>query len=437
MKHLKLGKIQWLALLIVSAMFANLCSQMVVSAAESDATTEVTTEATTTTTTATTTTATKPTTVKEGEYKAFWFSYYDYDTYRDKYKKRTASNFRTYFTSVVKKGKSLGMNRVIVQVRPFGDAIYKSKYFPWSKYISGKQGKNPGFDPLKIMVDVAHKNGMKIEAWVNPYRVTIGSTNYSKLAKNNPARKWHAKKSTRRNVLAYNGSLYYNPSKKAVRTLIINGVKEIVQNYKVDGIHMDDYFYPSFTKKNVKTAFDAKEYNKSSYKKNKKSIYTYRRAQVSTLVKDMKAAIKKIDKNVTYGISPAGNIDNLTSNYSYYVDIYKWVKSTKYVDYICPQIYWGFKHPTAKFDKVTDRWVKACKSKKVKLYIGIAVYRAGHNTGQNSAERKEWKSDTKILKKQVQYGRKKKVNGFAFFDYSDLTSKTSAKAVKQLKTVLK
>lgn len=437
MKHLKLGKIQWLALLVVSAMFANLCSQMVVSAAESDATTEVTTEATTTTTTATTTTATKPTTVKEGEYKAFWFSYYDYDTYRDKYKKRTASNFRTYFTSVVKKGKSLGMNRVIVQVRPFGDAIYKSKYFPWSKYISGKQGKNPGFDPLKIMVDVAHKNGMKIEAWVNPYRVTIGSTSYSKLAKNNPARKWHAKKSTRRNVLAYNGSLYYNPSKKAVRTLIINGVKEIVQNYKVDGIHMDDYFYPSFTKKNVKTAFDAKEYNKSSYKKNKKSIYTYRRAQVSTLVKDMKAAIKKINKNVTYGISPAGNIDNLTSNYSYYVDIYKWVKSTKYVDYICPQIYWGFKHPTAKFDKVTDRWVKACKSKKVKLYIGIAVYRAGHNTGQNSAERKEWKSDTKILKKQVQYGRKKKVNGFAFFDYSDLTSKTSAKAVKQLKTVLK
>lgn len=430
MKHFKLGKIQWLALLVVSAMFANLCSQMVVSAAESDATTEVTTEATTTT-------ATKSTTVKEGEYKAFWFSYYDYDTYRDKYKKRTASNFRTYFTSVVKKGKSLGMNRVIVQVRPFGDAIYKSKYFPWSKYISGKQGRSPGFDPLKIMVDVAHKNGMKIEAWVNPYRVTIGSTNYSKLAKNNPARKWHAKKSTRRNVLAYNGSLYYNPSKKAVRTLIINGVKEIVQNYKVDGIHMDDYFYPSFTKKNVKTAFDAKEYNKSSYKKNKKSIYTYRRAQVSTLVKDMKAAIKKIDKNVTYGISPAGNIDNLTSNYSYYVDIYKWVKSTKYVDYICPQIYWGFKHPTAKFDKVTDRWVKACKSKKVKLYIGIAVYRAGHNTGQNSAERKEWKSDTKILKKQVQYGRKKKVNGFAFFDYSDLTSKTSAKAVKQLKTVLK
>ena len=176
---------------------------------------------------------------------------------------------------------------------------------------------------------------------------------------------------------------------------------------------------------------------RSSYKKKKKSIYTYRRAQVNTLVKQMKKAVKSVDPNVSYGISPAGNIDNLTSKYSYYVDIYKWLNSTEYVDYICPQVYWGFKHPTAKFNKVTDRWIKAAKSKKVKLYIGIAVYRAGHNVGQNRAERKEWKSDTKVLKKQVQYARKKHVDGFAFFDYQDLKSKTSAKAVNQLKTVLK
>ena len=216
MKHLKLGKIQWIALLVVSAMFVNLCSHMVLAAArdESDPAQGTTTEVTTETTTEATTAQQEETQSTE-EYKAFWFSFYDYDSYRAKYKKRTAENFRTYFTGVVKKGKSLGMNRVIVQVRPFGDAIYKSKYFPWSKYISGKQGRNPGFDPLKIMVEVAHDNDMKIEAWVNPYRVTTGSTNYKKLAKNNQARKWHAKKSTRRNVLSYGGSLYYNPSKKS------------------------------------------------------------------------------------------------------------------------------------------------------------------------------------------------------------------------------
>ena len=137
------------------------------------------------------------------------------------------------------------MNSIIVHVRPCGDGMYKSKYVPWSKCISGKQGKNPGYDPLKIMTQVAHANGMKIEAWINPYRVASGSTNYKKLSTKNPARKWHNKKKTRRNVLAYKGSLYYNPAKAQVRNLIVNGVKEIVENYDVDGIHMDCLLYTS------------------------------------------------------------------------------------------------------------------------------------------------------------------------------------------------
>lgn len=371
------------------------------------------------------------------EYKAFWFSYYDYTAYRAKYKKRNATTFKKYFTQAVKKGKSLGMNCIIVHVRPFGDAMYKSKYFPWSKCISGKQGKNPGYDPLKIMTQVAHANGMKIEAWINPYRVASGSTNYKKLSTKNPARKWHNKKKTRRNVLAYKGSLYYNPTKAQVRNLIVNGVKEIVENYDVDGIHMDDYFYPAFSSSNVNSAFDAKEYRASTMAKGKQNIVSFRREQVNMLVKAIHRAVKSIDPSVTFGISPAGNIDNLTSRYSYYVDINKWLNSSDYVDYICPQIYWGFKHPYAKFDRVTNRWMNAAKSKKVKVYIGIAVYRAGHNIGAGSAERREWRSDANILKKQVQYARKKGCDGFAFFDYQDLKSKKSAKAVKQLKKVLK
>ena len=234
-----------------------------------------------------------------------------------------------------------------------------------------KTGKNPGFDPLKIMVSVAHDNGMKIEAWINPYRVSSGSTSYKALSSKNQARKWHNKKSTRRNVLAYQGNLYYNPAKPQVRKLIINGVKEIVKNYEVDGIHMDDYFYPSFTSYDVNSAFDAKEYRSSAMGKNKTGIAAFRREQVSTLVKNIHSAIKAINPDVTFGISPAGNLDNLTSDYAYYVDIYKWLDSTDYVDYICPQIYWGFNHPTASFDKMTNRWMKAAKSKKVKVYIAL------------------------------------------------------------------
>ena len=415
---MKKGKIT-LTVLLTCLLLGNTFGSMAVKAAEaSDAQTE-------------------QTTANTDEYKAFWFSYYDYTAYRAKYKKKNATTFKKYFTQAVKKGKSLGMNCIIVHVRPFGDAMYKSKYFPWSKCISGKQGKNPGYDPLKIMTQVAHANGMKIEAWINPYRVASGSTNYKKLSTKNLARKWHNKKKTRRNVLAYKGSLYYNPAKAQVRNLIVNGVKEIVENYDVDGIHMDDYFYPAFSSSNVNSAFDAKEYRASTMAKEKENIVSFRREQVNMLVKAIHSAVKSIDPSVTFGISPAGNIDNLTSRYSYYVDINKWLNSSDYVDYICPQIYWGFKHPYAKFDRVTNRWMNAAKSKKVKVYIGIAVYRAGHNIGAGSSERREWRSDANILKKQVQYARKKGCDGFAFFDYQDLKSKKSAKAVKQLKKVLK
>ena len=415
---MKKGKIT-LTVLLTCLLLGNTFGSMAVKAAEaSDAQTE-------------------QTTANTDEYKAFWFSYYDYTAYRAKYKKKNATTFKKYFTQAVKKGKSLGMNCIIVHVRPFGDAMYKSKYFPWSKCISGKQGKNPGYDPLKIMTQVAHANGMKIEAWINPYRVASGSTNYKKLSTKNLARKWHNKKKTRRNVLAYKGSLYYNPAKAQVRNLIVNGVKEIVENYDVDGIHMDDYFYPTFSSSNVNSAFDAKEYRASTMAKEKENIVSFRREQVNMLVKAIHSAVKSIDPSVTFGISPAGNIDNLTSRYSYYVDINKWLNSSDYVDYICPQIYWGFKHPYAKFDRVTNRWMNAAKSKKVKVYIGIAVYRAGHNIGAGSAERREWRSDANILKKQVQYARKKGCDGFAFFDYQDLKSKKSAKAVKNLKKVLK
>ncbi|MBQ9155203.1 MAG: family 10 glycosylhydrolase [Eubacterium sp.] len=371
-----------------------------------------------------------------GEYRAFWFAFYDYDDFR-KHHKNNASSFTSYFANVVKNGKKLGMNTIIVHVRPFGDAMYKSSYFPWSANISGRQGKSPGYDPLKIMVEEAHRQNMRIEAWINPYRVTKSSTNYKKLAKSNPARKWHSQKGKRRNVLSYGGQLYYNPAKAEVRKLIVNGVKEIVMNYDVDGIHMDDYFYPSFSASNVSKAFDAPEYKKSKERKQGKSISSFRRTQVNLLVKQIHAAVKAINPDVTFGISPAGSPSDLSSNYQHYVDYRTWLRSSSYIDYICPQIYWGFKHSYAKFDTYTGKWVSAARNSRVKLYIGIAVYKAGHNVGSNSRERKEWRSDTNVLKKQIAYGRKRKVDGFAFFDYSDLVSRTSSKAVKKMRKELK
>ena len=368
------------------------------------------------------------------DYRAVWFSYYDYEDYLDSADGNNAAEFTAFFRKVVSKCKTRGMNRIIVQVRPTGDAIYDSDIFPTSSYISGKQGRDLSYDPLSIMVTEAHSQGLAIEAWINPYRVAF-STDYSKLSADNPARKWHESSdaSDRRNVLSYNGQLYYNPSKPEVRELIIDGVEEIVRNYDVDGIHMDDYFYPSFSSSNYDETFDAQEYNASVEKQNGMSIKKYRRKQVNKLVKGIKQAVDAIDSEVVFGVSPAGNIDRLNSKYSYYVNIKKWTNSTNFVDYIAPQIYWGFHHSTAPFAEMTDRWIDMVDQSKVKLYIGIPAYKkAQPSNGTTKAERKELKGKT-LLRKMAKYVNKTDADGIIVFDYADLDKAACKKLAKYLK----
>ena len=204
------------------------------------------------------------------EFRAVWIAYYDFD----KSKNYSKEDFTSYIQEMFDNVKNMGMNAVMVHVRPFGDAMYKSKYYPWSYYASGEQGKDPGYDPLQIMVEQAHAKKLQIHAWINPYRVSTTwnyGTDVTKLSKKNPARKWLTNKKTKddRYVLSFGGALYYNPSVKKVRTLIVNGVKEIVNNYDVDGIHLDDYFYPALGN-DYENLFDAPEYGKYVAKQAKK-----------------------------------------------------------------------------------------------------------------------------------------------------------------------
>lgn len=385
------------------------------------------------TVTPTPTTAPTPTPVVEQEMKAMWISYLEYST-----TKQTEAQFKKNMNTMFDNCVSYGMNTVIVHVRPFSDAMYKSDYFPWSRYASGTQGTDPGYDPLQIMVELAHKKGLKIEAWLNPYRVTLGSTSASSLSSDHPARKWMNSSSagTKRNVLSYNGNLYYNPSKSAVRTLIVNGVREIVKNYDVDGIHFDDYFYPSFDTSNYQSVFDAPEYNDyvASCKEagtEPSTIVSWRRSNVNKLVKAVYAAVKEENPKVVFGISPAGNIDNLLSSVQYYVNVKTWMSNTNYVDYICPQIYWSFNNKVCPFAGTVDRWISLKKSDTVKLYIGIAVYRAGTDVET------EWKTSTDVLKRQILYGRsKKEVDGFYFYRYDSFQASTSKKELANLLPIL-
>lgn len=367
------------------------------------------------------------------ELRAVWISYLEF-----KKTGYTKEKFIEYVEEMFDNCVSLNMNAVIVQVRPFSDALYESKYFPWSTYVSGKQGKNPGYDPLKIMVEEAHERDLEIHAWINPYRISQDS-DYKNLSDKNPAKKWleDENKANDRNVLTFSKQMYYNPAIPAVRGLIVNGVKEIVQNYDVDGIHFDDYFYPSLGDK-YKTNFDSIEY--STYLKQCKdqnktpmTIENWRRNNVNILIRNVYREIKAIKPSVRFGVSPAGNIGNLMSKSGNYVDVQTWLSSSDYIDYICPQIYWTFTSKNGcPFAETVDRWLSLRTSDTVNMYIGIATYRAGSNI------EKEWETSDDVLKRQIEYSRDTGfVDGFMFFRYEHFFKSTTKKEVNNLISVLK
>lgn len=375
------------------------------------------------------------------EFNAVWISYLEFnDRLKDPETGKlgyTEERFQKIIDDMFDNVVELKMNAVVVHVRPFGDAMYPSEYFPWSKYISGKQGENPGFDPLEYMVAAAHERGLEFHAWLNPYRVTSNNTDVTLLSKDNIARKWLTDKSkgNDRRVLTFGGSLYFNPSDIWVQAQIRNGVEEIVQNYDVDGIHFDDYFYPTLGT-NYKKNFDSVEYNEYVTWCNEngvkvKAISDWRRNNVNRLVKKIYRSIKDIDETVVFGISPGGFLDYLLMDDRYYIDIKTWLSKPGYIDYICPQLYWSFSHSTFPYDKILDRWLALRTNDEVKVYVGIATYRAG------STLEADWKKDPNVLKNQIEYARKTNlVDGFIYFRYDYFYKKATQTGVKNLLSVL-
>lgn len=362
----------------------------------------------------------------EEEFRAVWISYLEF-----KSTGYTEKEFRKHIETMFNEVCERNMNAVVVHVRPFGDAMYESDYFPWSRYVSGKQGKDPGFDPLEIMVEEAHARGLEFHAWLNPYRVTSGSTDVKTLSSDNPARKYRTDNSKKndRNVLTYSGNLYYNPSVKQVQTLITNGIKEIVRNYDVDGIHFDDYFYPSLGK-NFTSNFDAPEYKdykekQIARKKDYLSIADWRRENVNTLVKNVYSSIKKINPDVVFGISPGGFMDALKADDKYYVDFETWLGHDGYIDYLCPQLYWSNDHSIYPYNDILDRFLAVPKNPDIKFYVGIAAYKAGLKTEGN-----DWKNSAYVLRNMIRYARNtENVDGFILYSYRYLISKENHKAI--------
>ncbi|HEX3040336.1 MAG TPA: family 10 glycosylhydrolase, partial [Caproiciproducens sp.] len=225
-----------------------------------------------------------------GEMRAVWVPYMSLDMSHEADKSEKA--FQKKFDAIIANAKKCNMNTLIVHVRPFGDALYKSSYYPWSHVVGGTQGVNPGYDPLAYMVSASHKAGLKIHAWINPLRVQIASTP-SILAQENPYNTWIGDTSKTGWVVESGSGKYYNPAYTQVRRLIADGAKEIAKNYGVDGIQFDDYFYPTQDAAFDKTAYE--DYCTSAQKSGTPlSLQEWRRANVNALVSLVYSEIKSV-----------------------------------------------------------------------------------------------------------------------------------------------
>lgn len=281
----------------------------------------------------------------------------------------STAQLKREITSLLDGAQGLGLNAIFLQVRPCGDAIYPSKLYPWSHYLTGEQGRAPegGFDPLAFWIEQAHQRGIALHAWINPFRVTQGGADMQ-MAENNLANthpEWTVRYS--------DGNLYVNPGIPEARDYIVSGVQELLDHYELDGIHFDDYFYPG-------ADFD----DDAEYQGNIVPRADWRRQNVTDFV----SAVSRVTRRagVTFGISPfaiwrnrasdpAGSDTSGQETYdAHYADTRAWVKQGL-VDYIAPQIYWQIGNRAADYETLLNWWCDTVRDTDVRLYIGHAGYR--------------------------------------------------------------
>ncbi|MBD5129943.1 MAG: family 10 glycosylhydrolase [Ruminococcaceae bacterium] len=308
-----------------------------------------------------------------GEVKGMWISYLDIMEMSS----GTESAFRSEIAAAYDNCAALGINTVYVHVRSHGDAYYYSDYFPRTKYLSGS------YDPLPIMIEEAHKRNLSFQAWINPLRMSAAKD--LSLGNGYAVYNWADTEK-----LVKVGSYYYlNPAYSDVIDVIVKGVAEIVANYNVDGLHIDDYFYPT-----TDAYFDSEAFYDSGYS----YISDFRRANCDELVSSLYSAVKTANPSALFGVSCQGNMDN---NYNeMYADVEKWCRNSGYLDYIMPQIYFGFDNSTQPFAQCVKNWDNLAKGN-VPLIVGLTAAKIGAEDAWAGAGRNEWITDSAILRRQA------------------------------------
>lgn len=311
--------------------------------------------------------------------------------------------------------KENNFNGIILQVRAFSDSIYYSKIFSPSLHIVNNENDKLKLDMLDYFIKLSHENNIKLIAWINPYRIR-SNNDISSISGNNIVNKYLNTSS----VEIKNG-IYFNPAKDEVLDLIIKGVLEIVKNYDVDGILYDDYFYPSKT-------CDLNDYKLYKINGGLKSLEDFRRDNINKLIRKTYEKIKEVNSDVLFGISPSGNMNN---NYNAeYLDI-NYLIENKIVDFIMPQIYYGFDNTNLPFVNTVNSWSNLVKDTNIKFYVALALYKSGLEDKYAKTGINEWINNNDIISKQIIVSRNTyNYEGFSIFRYDYLFN--SKKDNKQL-----
>ena len=346
--------------------------------------------------------------------KAMWLSQFDLSpVYTDGNRQREEKGYRVLIARVLDRVVETGINTVIVQVRPNMDSMYPSEICPMSKYVVGQYGNEAKYDPFAILLEEAHERGLSVHAWINPLRGML-TEEILEISGDYPVRRFYDDPATRTKILVeHDGRWYLNPAYEKARELIISGAREILMKYDVDGLHMDDYFYPS----GCTDAFDERAY--IDYLKNveRVSLPAFRREQINTLVRELYAMVKQTNDSVLFGISPGGNMD---TNYNRLgADAYTWCSEEGYIDYICPQVYWGMEHETYDFVSVCKTFDDMIQVDEIQLVIGMTLGKAKSKYDQYAGSGQwEWRDHSDVLYRCLLHTQTlKHCTGVSYFCY--------------------
>lgn len=314
--------------------------------------------------------------------KAVWFTMEDF---RKILSGKSEEKFTDDISALLTKIKDTGFNTVYVHVRPYNDAYYKSEIFPLSEALNGE------FDPFEIVVEKAHEMNLSVHAWINPMRCQT-TEDMESLDEKYKIKTWYDSDMRGEFIAEVNGRWYLNPAYEEVQEYIADGVSELVQNYNVDGIHIDDYFYPTQDESFDKTAFE---------KSGATDLAGWRTENINHMVQTIYDTVKEENADILFGISPQGNIEINQS--SLYADVVTWCSQSGYCDYIVPQLYYGFKNESKPFKETLLEWKNIVAGEEISLVAGICTYKIGSEDKWAGTGKNEWIEDKNIPSRQIEY----------------------------------